>query len=260
MTAAPAWPARHGRRRPLPALVVLALHAALGWALLDGVTAAAQRGSVGQRIEALIHVRLLPLPSAVSASPPKPEHIAPPARSAPPVHVGRAAQVARETPTRPAAPLVPIALPSPTPVPQALEPAAATVSPARGTDGPPAAALRAGAGPTGSGPAESETPVTIQAAAPPALQQARPDHRHCPDAAYPALLRERGIEGVVRVQVRVSPEGRAAEARVVAGSGWRLFDEAAVQRALACRFIPARRGDDAVEGWVDFPVRFALVG
>jgi len=33
-----------------------------------------------------------------------------------------------------------------------------------------------------------------------------------------------------------------------------------VQRALACRFVPARRGDQATEGWVDFPVRFTLVG
>lgn len=96
--------------------------------------------------------------------------------------------------------------------------------------------------------------------APATLQQARPHHDKCPPAPYPALLRERGIEGVVRVQVRVDPEGRAAEARVVGGSGWRLFDEAAVQRALACHFLPARRGNVAVEDWVDFSVRFALLG
>ena len=102
-------------------------------------------------------------------------------------------------------------------------------------------------------------PATV-ATTPITLRSAHADHANCPSAPYPALLRERGVEGVVRVMVRVNAEGRAAEARVAQGSGFRLFDEAAVQRALACRFVPARRGDEAVEGWVDFPVRFALLG
>ena len=74
---------------------------------------------------------------------------------------------------------------------------------------------------------------------------ARADHRHCPQVPHPPLLRERGIEGVVHLLVRVSAEGLPAEVRVGTGSGWR-------------RFLPARRGGTPVESWVDFPVRFAL--
>lgn len=103
-------------------------------------------------------------------------------------------------------------------------------------------------------------PPSPASLASPPLRQAQPDHAHCPPAPYPPLLRERGVEGVVRLLVRVSAQGRAAEARVAQGSGFRLFDEAAVQRAMACRFVPAQRGDEAVEAWVDFAVRFALVG
>lgn len=118
----------------------------------------------------------------------------------------------------------------------------------------------------------AEPPASVAPAAPtsattaspppplPPLRLAQPDHAHCPPAPYPALLRERGIEGVVQVRVRVAADGRAAEAVLGRGSGFRLFDEAALQRALGCRFVPARRGDDAIESWVDFPVRFALLG
>lgn len=70
-------------------------------------------------------------------------------------------------------------------------------------------------------PAPSATAALALAPPPPALYEARPDHAECPPAPYPALLRERGVEGVVRVRVR---------------------------------------GNAAIEGWVDFPVRFALVG
>jgi protein TonB len=60
--------------------------------------------------------------------------------------------------------------------------------------------------------------------------------------------------------VRVDSEGRAAEVRLLAGSGWRLFDDAALQRARGCRFFPAMRSGAPVESWVEFPVRFALAG
>jgi periplasmic protein TonB len=136
--------------------------------------------------------------------------------------------------------------------------AVSTAADADTAPAPPAAVVAAVAGGAAKLPA-LET-ATARTSATTSLHRARPDHDNCPAAPYPTLLRERGIEGVVRVQVRVNPEGRAAEARVVGGSGWRLFDEAAVQRALACQFLPARRGQEAVEGWVDFPVRFVLLG
>lgn len=114
-----------------------------------------------------------------------------------------------------------------------------------------------------SPPPQATTPAAPQAqsAAPamaPTLAQA--DHRHCPQVPHPQTLRERGIEGVVHLLMRVSAEGVPAEVRIATGSGWRLFDEAAVLKARGCRFVPARRGSEPVESWVDFPVRFALTG
>lgn len=114
-------------------------------------------------------------------------------------------------------------------------------------------------------PSAAPTPVAPPVAPPAGFQQAvsfPADHRACSehsvDSYYPALLRDRGIEGVVVLRVQVDERGRAAEVRVQHGSGWRLLDEAAAQVARACPFIPARRGDQTLVSWVEYPVRFAL--
>jgi periplasmic protein TonB len=164
--------------------------------------------------------------------------------------------------------------PSPTPTPTAVAPvvlqppSAVAARPSRTAWAVHEAEPSASADPTAAASAIAAPAISAEAAAathaaqplPLPLRVARPDHSHCPPAAYPALLRERGIEGVVQVRVRVGADGSAAEAVLDKGSGFRLFDEAAVQRALGCRFVPARRGTESIESWVDFPVRFALIG
>ena len=89
---------------------------------------------------------------------------------------------------------------------------------------------------------------------------ARADHRQCTPAAHPAVLRERGIEGAVTLRVKVDTQGRPADVQVLTGSGWRLFDEAALQQARGCQFFPATKDGSAIDSWVEFPVRFALTG
>jgi protein TonB len=102
--------------------------------------------------------------------------------------------------------------------------------------------------------APSSPPPSVSA---PRLQPA--EHAHCPRAPHPPVLRERGIEGRVVLRVRVDAHGRAGDAQVVdGGSGWRLFDAAALSSALACRFVPARRDGQPVDSVVEFSVRFAL--
>jgi protein TonB len=101
--------------------------------------------------------------------------------------------------------------------------------------------------------------MPARAEAPP-LVIARADRQQCPPAPHPAALRERGIEGAVLLRVKVDVQGRAADVQLLAGSGWRLFDEAALQQVRACRFIPATQGGQAIDSWVEFPVRFALAG
>jgi protein TonB len=93
-------------------------------------------------------------------------------------------------------------------------------------------------------------------AAEPTLQSAR--RATCAPAPHPLALRERGIEGVVRLRVWVDELGRAGQVLLAASSGWRLFDDAAVAQARRCPFQPALRGTQPVGSWVEFPVRFAL--
>lgn len=116
-------------------------------------------------------------------------------------------------------------------------------------------------------PAPAATPVQVAYVAPHAprdeppaaeatLQSAR--RATCEPAPHPLALRERGIEGVVRLRVWVDELGRAGQVLLAASSGWRLFDDAAVAQARRCPFQPALRGAQPVGSWVEFPVRFAL--
>lgn len=96
----------------------------------------------------------------------------------------------------------------------------------------------------------------VQLAEAPALQPAR--RAACAPATHPPPLRERGIEGVVRLRVWVDELGRAGQVLLAGSSGWRLFDDAAMAQARRCPFHPAQRGSQPVGSWVEFPVRFAL--
>ena len=122
----------------------------------------------------------------------------------------------------------------------------------------PVASVIATLAPPIAGPATNTPPPAPEAA----YQAAAPADRQCAaDSAarhYPALLRERGIEGRVLLRVRIDEQGRATEVRVQDGSGYRLLDEAAQRVTQGCRFTPARRGEQALASWVIYPVRFAL--
>ncbi|SEK55707.1 protein TonB [Roseateles sp. YR242] len=112
--------------------------------------------------------------------------------------------------------------------------------------------------PTGAGtaPRPDVPPPQEQPAALPA------NHRECSDQQtarhYPAMLRERGVQGLVRLRVKVDENGRAAEVVVANGSGFRLLDEAARRVAESCPYVPARRGDQRLASWIEYAVRFAL--
>lgn len=108
-------------------------------------------------------------------------------------------------------------------------------------------------------------PAAMRAETPPASYQPAslpPEHGSCSargvERHYPALLRERGVQGQVLLRVQVNEQGRAAEVQVQGGSGWRLLDEAARQIAMACPYLPARRGEQRLAAWVEYPIRFAL--
>ena len=205
--------------KPLPLLAVAALHGAALLALWTGQWHAA---ASGVRQELTVRV----LPAAAPPAMPAPR-TAPPLLSPPVLALVAPPGFDVQPEPRPAQPVAVAAATAPTAVP--LQVAAAA----------PAA------------PPRDEPPV-----AEPPLQSAR--RAACAPAPHPLALRERGIEGVVRLRVWVDELGRASEVLLAASSGGRLFDDAAVAQARRCPFQPARRGAQPVGSWVEFPVRFAL--
>ncbi len=138
------------------------------------------------------------------------------------------------------------------------------VSHGHGVAGPAPAAPAAPATEHPADAAPGTTVAAIEGAAPVRLPAAprrlAPDHASCARAPHPPLLRERGIEGRVQLRVHVGADGHAREVQLVASSGYRLFDEAALAQARGCRFRPALQDDAPVDAWVEFAVRFALAG
>jgi protein TonB len=259
MTATPPdRPTRH--RRGVLLLAVAAVHGLLLWAMLQaggGMQDARQAAPPSHGVLMLWRPQAVPAAERVEPAAPRGAARAPAAE--------RGSQSAPDVPQVPRAPFSPSALPAPPAPPasplEAAGPPAATAPPVLASAGPAVDPVAASALSGTPPPASTPSPASSSdAALTAAVVMARADHRHCPNAPYPAALQQRGIEGAALVRVRVDSEGRAAEVRLLAGSGWRLFDDAALQRARGCRFFPALRSGAPVESWVEFPVRFALAG
>ena len=244
---------RHGIKRGAavwPAAIVLAAHAALLVLLWQATARQNTDGpAAGKALpdSALVIVRALLLPATpatqptltarpdtarTSNAPPAPKPLAPPR-----IEVANAES------------------PRPSPAPAAAESVASTVQPAAlgVTTAAPSPTLAPS--PTPAGPMTAQAALAAPAPAPSRIAA---DRRDCDRVPYPAALRERGIEGELRLRVLVTAEGRAGAVQLLAGSGWRLFDEAALAQARGCRFVPAMLDGKAVDSWVEFPVRFAL--
>lgn len=153
-----------------------------------------------------------------------------------------------------------------TPVPMAAAPASssASVSAAEdagpvGEDGHGAPVAAGSPSPAGeSGVASGVLAPYSQGAASPPLIRAEPDYASNPPPPYPRSAQERGWEGTVRLQVRVSAVGDVADLKVESSSGYPVLDRAALDAVRSWRFRPARFGDRPVEGTVLVPIAFTL--
>ena len=81
---------------------------------------------------------------------------------------------------------------------------------------------------------------------------------HNPRPLYPPLSRRLGEEGKVLLRVRVSREGLAAAVDLEKSSNFERLDDAARAVVSRWRFVPARRGDEAIEATVIVPIVFRL--
>jgi len=79
-----------------------------------------------------------------------------------------------------------------------------------------------------------------------------------PPPVYPESAQEKGWEGTVILSVLVQPDGKPKTIEVKTSSGRKILDQAATQTVQRWTFVPARRGETAVEGWVEVPIDFRL--
>ena len=131
-----------------------------------------------------------------------------------------------------------------------------------------AVAVQPGTKPAPSSVAESAVAAAEERLVPPAatgnmavpVSVARYDaaYLHNPRPAYPPLSRRLGEEGKVLLRVRVGADGHPVAVDVERSSKFERLDEAARRAVGSWRFVPARRGDEPVEGSVSVPVVFRL--
>ena len=81
---------------------------------------------------------------------------------------------------------------------------------------------------------------------------------HNPTPVYPAAARRTGYEGTVVIRARIQIDGSADRVEIKKSSGYGILDQAALEAVRKWRFIPARRGNEAVVEWVDIPLKFKL--
>lgn len=110
-------------------------------------------------------------------------------------------------------------------------------------------------------PAPALAPAIVAAPAPaPALIAARfdADYLDNPKPLYPHASRRLGEEGKVVLRVFVSADGDAKRVEVKHSSGFQRLDLAAEEAVSRWRFVPAKRGEQAVTAWVVVPIVFSL--
>jgi protein TonB len=178
-----------------------------------------------------------------------PAPMKPRAAPKPPPPVAKPTPVVRqETQRKPAPTPLPekklLVLPEPAPsAPSVFSVPQASVEPA-----PPAPSAAAPA-PAPAAPARevASTPPSFNAAY---LRNAPP--------RYPLIARRNGVEGTVRLKVFVSKDGRPTQVQLEQSSGSSALDNAALEAVRGWQFVPAHRGQDAIESWVLVPVVFKL--
>jgi len=222
-----------------------------------------------------------PVQPAARPDPPKPTRNlswipTPPEQPAPP-HIEDLGPV----PPQPQPHVEPIVPERPVPQPEtrpepAVQPAPPPAPPAAT---PPSTSLAAAGMPDPPGrPASPEAPsppaaVGTQAVAaaptgvPPSASEARPAsprfdvaYLDNPKPAYPLSARRMQLEGTVRLRVFVNAAGRAEQVELQATSGSPVLDRSAMDAVRRWRFVPARRGEEAVPAWVIVPIVFTLNG
>lgn len=191
-----------------------------------------------------------PEPAPPPPPPPPPEPAPAPPEPAPPPPKPKPKP--KPAPQRPPKPAPRPAPPPPTPAPAESAPLQAPVQ-APASTAPAAVPAPAAVGTPSAGSA---------AAAPIRATEARFDAAYLnnPTPIYPMASRRLREEGRVMLRVRVSAAGLPAQIELRTSSGSGRLDRAAQDAVARWRFVPARRGGQAIEAWVLVPIEFKLQG
>lgn len=84
------------------------------------------------------------------------------------------------------------------------------------------------------------------------------DYLHNPKPAYPHASRRLGEQGKVLLRVFVGATGLAEKVEIKLSSGFARLDQAAEDAVGRWRFVPAKRGEQAIAAWVQVPITFQL--
>ena len=156
----------------------------------------------------------------------------------------------------------PTALPKPKPVakviqpPRPAEPPALIAAPAEA----PSPVVAPSAPPAPAAPAAeaiAAAPAGPVAITPPVFNA---DYLENPAPAYPPLSRRMREQGRVMLRVLVNARGTAEDVQIRTSSGISRLDEAAQETVRRWKFVPAKRGSEAVSAWVLIPISFRLEG
>lgn len=187
--------------------------------------------------------------------------------SSPPVTLPQLASQASMTLAAPSAPAPP-AKPTPQPVQTKQVPARPAVTPSR-KPAPQAKPLAHSMAPTSKPapvtpepPSAAPTSPAVTPAPLPAPVIHEPLYRggylNNPKPAYPPLAIEMEEAGTVRLRVQVSAQGLPVAVELEQSSGFPRLDRAALSAVRNWKFIPAKRGDEAIPYTFIVPVEFSL--
>ncbi len=109
--------------------------------------------------------------------------------------------------------------------------------------------------PTEPRPAE---PVAATQPAPVAPPRFNANYLNNPAPRYPAVSRRLREEGRVTLRVFVDAQGLPARIELRTSSGYERLDHIALETVRQWKFVPARRGDEAISAWVLVPISFSL--
>ena len=84
------------------------------------------------------------------------------------------------------------------------------------------------------------------------------DYLHNPAPAYPTASGKLNEEGKVILRVLVSAQGEAKKVEIKTQSGFERLDKAAADAVENWKFVPAKKGSEAIEAWVNVPIIFKL--